>query len=160
MKIKYIFILAFLVLATPSIGQNNSEFGNWVKEIKTDDFGDFKNYYFTFLNYDKFSYNHIFIKLEADNLMIYHAYNPTEFIRYNKQSTPYTIKTKVNNIYEDKTTLVSSKTGSLVISGDSNLYKQITNSTGKIISVVIYDNEGERINSFDVISFKPIFNKI
>ncbi|ARV15353.1 hypothetical protein [Polaribacter sp. SA4-12] len=160
---KNIILLLFTILIyTNSVkSQNNQNFknDNWEQEIKRDDFGDFKNYYYTYLGIDKFNDEDIFIKVEKGAIAIFSAENSSTFIGFNKYEEPYNLKIKKgNSIYNAKTGFVSkTEKKPLLFGTSSNLYRLITNGNGQALSIVIYNNEGKKINSFDVFPFSPIF---
>lgn len=147
----------FLAFSIPVIGQTDYEAGKWYKESKRDDFGDISGYKYGYLNFDKFNYDYIVVRVEKSSLGIYCS-NDSGTIKYNKNNGPFDIKFKdeSSNIYNEESNMISSK-GALVLNSYSNLYRQLTNGIGKTLSIVIYDVTGDRINSFDVSSFEPSF---
>ena len=156
MKIKHFVIFTFLILSISSLAQNN-DFGDWSQKIKKDDFGDLEDYSYDYLAYDKFNSNYVYIRVEKVGLGIYKSDDGQNFIGIDRTLMPYTIKIKdaSGNIYDDMKSLVSD-TG-IIFKENSNLYQLLTHSTGKKFSVVIYNNLGKRVNSFDVTSFEPNF---
>jgi hypothetical protein len=157
MRTKLILIFLFFAFTNPVISQTDYEAGKWYKESKSDDFGDINGYKYGYLNYDKFNYNFIVVRVEKSGLGIYQS-NDSGTLEYYKLSGPYIIKFKDNSgyMYSDESNMISSK-GALVLNSYSKLYRQLTNGEGKTLSVVIYNGIGNRINSFNVSSFNPTF---
>lgn len=157
MKKKHLIIFTFLIISISSMGQNN-DFGDWTQELKRDDFGDLENYSYDYLGYDKFSSNYLYVRVEKVGLGIYQSIDGANFISYDRMLSPYSIKIKNTSgyIYDDTTNLISG-TGGIVLKVNSNLYQLLTNGNGNKFSIVIYDDLGNRINSFNVSSFQPYF---
>lgn len=158
METKFIIIFLLIAFSKPVFSQTDYEARKWYKESKRDDFGEVNGYKYGYLNYDKFNYNYIIVRVEKSGLGIYQSNDSGMTIEYNKPEGPYTIKFKDNSgyVYSDESNMIS-RNGALVLDSYSKLYGQLTNGEGKTLAIVIYDNSGERINSFDVDSFNPSF---
>gem|GEM_PF-2590680 len=153
-------LILILFLSINCISQNSEEFydSNWTQEILRDDFGDFKNYYYIETSVDNFNNNDIIIKLQHNGLSIYQGTSPTNFIVYNKSETPYTLKIKSGyDNYTVQSSIIGRNKGFLAFGKSSTLYKLITKGKGRWLKIVIYNNRDERINSFSLDTFEPIF---
>lgn len=154
-------LVLFTILTINCFGQNTKEFedDSWTQEVMRDDFGDFENYYYIEMTGDNFTYNNIIIKLQYNGLSIYHATSPTNFIDYKKSEAPYTLKIKSGyDNYTEKTNTIGNKKGFLWFYKSSKLYQLITSGKGRWLKIVIYNNNDERINSFSLDTFEPIFD--
>jgi hypothetical protein len=153
-------LLLFLITTINCIAQEYKDFqdDNWTQEIRRDDFGDLENYYYIEMTNDNFTFNTVIVKLEYNGLAIYQGTNPQNFIKYKKSEAPYTLKLKSgNNYYNDESSFIGSKKGFLHFNKYSTLYKLITGKKGSYWKIVIYNNRNERINSFTLYTFNPVF---
>lgn len=159
MNLRILLVFFVFCVSTPVLSQTNYEACEWYQESKRDDFGDTEDFKYGFGCYDKFKSEYLVVRVEKAGLGIYRTDTyEAEIIKFDEFSRPFTVKHKdeYGNIQSEKTEMISNK-GAIVLDSFSQLYTKLTNGKGKVLSVVIYDNTGERLNSFDVSSFKPTF---
>ena len=155
MKTKQFLIILILSFNAIGFSQNKDDFNEWHQKIQTDDFGDFKNYQYSYVAYDNSTYNPIYLRVRKDYLRIHRLNSENELIKY---SGIYILKTKnkLGYIAESKIRFISGK-GGLHLDKYSNFYNHLTTIKDSFLKVVIYNESGEKINSFSVNTFDPIF---
>lgn len=158
MNFRILLVIFVFGVSTPVISQVKYDVGEWYRDSKRNDFGDIEDYTYGYVSYDKFNAGLLVVRVEKAGLGINRTDYDGEIIKFNEFSAPFSIKykDKYNNVQNEITDMIS-RNGSVVLSSSSYLYERLTNRKGEKFSVVIYDSTGERMNSFDVTSFEPIF---
>src|SRR5690606_23003436 len=127
-NMKNILLITFFFLAfsKPVNSQTDYEARKWYKESKTDDFGDINGYKYGYLNFDKFNYDRIVVRVEKIAIGIYRI-NDSGRLKYNKINGPFSIKFKDDSgyVYYEESNMISGN-GALVLDSNSKLYRQLT----------------------------------